>query len=133
MSRRSTTVSVESAATVAIAPRPAKRRRASHGDSNQASATPTELAFSQSGTSPPKTSNTRSELASVPSSLAPTPAFLYDIKTTATLMSTTCWAVRELCRSGRLKFVRVGHRWLVSTSAIQDFIKRAEQSQGDVA
>ena len=33
----------------------------------------------------------------------PTPAFLHDIPTAAKLMSTTCWAVRELCRSGRLK------------------------------
>ena len=55
------------------------------------------------------------------------PAFLHDIRTTARLMSTTCWAVRELCRSGRLKFVRIGHRWLVSTDAIQRFIAEAEK------
>jgi len=60
---------------------------------------------------------------------ASTPAFLHDITTTARLMSTTCWAVRELCRSGRLKFVRVGHRFLISTEAIRTFIQEAELRQ----
>jgi excisionase family DNA binding protein len=69
-------------------------------------------------------------LSEVVPSLAPIPAFLHDIKTTAALMSTTCWAVRELCRSGRLKFVRVGHRWLVSTHAIEQFIAAAEKVAG---
>jgi excisionase family DNA binding protein len=64
------------------------------------------------------------------SSLAPIPPLLHDIPTTAKLMSTTCWAVRELCRAGRLKFVRVGHRFLVSTQAIQDFITRSETYRG---
>ena len=68
------------------------------------------------------------EYPSEVSSLAPTPAFLHDIPTTAKLMSTTCWAVRELCRSGRLKFVRVGHRWLISTEAIRKFIQDAERA-----
>jgi excisionase family DNA binding protein len=62
------------------------------------------------------------------SSPAPTPALLHDIPTTAKLMSTTCWAVRELCRAGRLKFVRVGHRWLISTEAIWTFIREAERA-----
>jgi excisionase family DNA binding protein len=62
------------------------------------------------------------------SSLAPIPPLLHDIPTTAKLMSTTCWAVRELCRAGRLKFVRVGHRWLISTEAIRTFIQEAERA-----
>jgi hypothetical protein len=37
-------------------------------------------------------------------------------------MSTTVFAVRELCRSGRLKFVPIGHKWLISPRAIQEFI-----------
>jgi hypothetical protein len=60
------------------------------------------------------------------SSLAPIAPLLHDIPTTAKLMSATCWAVRELCRSGRLKFVRIGHRSLVSTKAIQDYISSNE-------
>ena len=60
---------------------------------------------------------------------APTPAFLHNIANTAKLMSTTCWAVRELCRSGRLKYVRIGHRFLVSTQAIQRFIEQAEKDE----
>jgi excisionase family DNA binding protein len=63
----------------------------------------------------------------VVSPIAPIPALLHDISTTAKLMSTTTWAVRELCRSGRLKFVHVGHRWLVSTHAIEQFITQAER------
>jgi len=52
---------------------------------------------------------------------------LYDISTTAVMLSTTVFAVRELCRSGKLKFVPLGHRWLISASAMQDFIAQAEQ------
>jgi len=59
---------------------------------------------------------------------APIPALLHDIRTTAKLMSTTCWAVRELCRAGRLRYVRIGHRWLVSTEAIREFIKKTEKA-----
>ena len=54
------------------------------------------------------------------------PALLHDISTTATMLGTTIFAVRELCRSGQLKYVQIGHRWVVSLSAMHDFIKRAE-------
>lgn len=60
--------------------------------------------------------------------IAPLPALLHDIPTTAKLMSTTTWAVRELCRSGRLKYVRIGHRFLISTEAIRDFIAQCERA-----
>jgi hypothetical protein len=53
--------------------------------------------------------------------------FLMDIPTAAARMSTTVFAVRELCRSGQLKFVPIGHKWLISPGAIQDFIDRKEQ------
>jgi hypothetical protein len=62
------------------------------------------------------------------SPLAPISPLLHNIPTTAKLMSTTCWAVHELCRAGRLKFVRVGHRWLISTEAIRTFIQDAERA-----
>jgi len=53
--------------------------------------------------------------------------FLMDIPTAAQRMSTTVFAVRELMRSGELIKVEIGHKWLVSPSAIQDFIRRKEQ------
>jgi hypothetical protein len=56
-----------------------------------------------------------------------TELFLMDIPTVALRMSTTVFAVRELCRSGQLKFVPVGHKWLISPGAIQAFIDRKEQ------
>jgi excisionase family DNA binding protein len=53
---------------------------------------------------------------------------LYDIPSTAKILSTTTFAVRELCRSNRLKFVRLGHRWLISLDAIHKFIRDAERA-----
>ncbi len=66
---------------------------------------------------------------SVPLVAPPPSRFLHDIPTAAELMSTTTWAVRELCRSGRLKHVRIGHRWLISTHAIERFIEQAEKDR----
>jgi|SRR6516162_252652 hypothetical protein len=50
------------------------------------------------------------------------------IPTAALRMSTTVFAVRELCRSGQLNFVPIGHKWLISLSAIQDFIRTKGQA-----
>ncbi len=55
-----------------------------------------------------------------------TELFLMDIPTAALRMSTTVFAVRELCRSGQLKFVPIGHKWLISPGAIQQFIREQE-------
>jgi hypothetical protein len=44
---------------------------------------------------------------------------LYTIPETAVRMSTTVFAIRELCRSGELKYVPIGHAWLISPGAIQ--------------
>ncbi len=59
--------------------------------------------------------------------VVPNDLFLMDIPTAAQRMSTTVFAVRELMRSGELIKVEIGHKWLVSPSAIQDFIHRKEQ------
>jgi hypothetical protein len=48
--------------------------------------------------------------------------YLLDIPTTARKLSTTIFAVRELIRSNKLKFIAVGHKQLISPSAIQAFI-----------
>jgi hypothetical protein len=58
----------------------------------------------------------------------PAELFLMDIPTAALRMSTTIFAVRELCRSGQLKFVPIGHKWLISPGAIQEFIRTQEQA-----
>jgi len=65
-----------------------------------------------------------------PSLSAGVSPLLHDISTTAKLMSTTTFAVRQLCRAGQLKYVRIGHRWLISPQAIQRFISQAENTGG---
>jgi hypothetical protein len=50
-----------------------------------------------------------------------------DIPTAARLMSTTVFAIRELCRSGELIYVPIGHKWLLSPEAIRTFIRKREQ------
>lgn len=54
------------------------------------------------------------------------PKELFTIPEVASKMSTTVFAVRELCRSGELKYVPIGHAWLISPRAIQEFIRRKE-------
>ncbi len=58
--------------------------------------------------------------------VTPNDLYLMDIPTAAARMSTTVFAVRELCRSGQLKYVPIGHKWLISPGAIQDFIRKQE-------
>lgn len=58
--------------------------------------------------------------------VVPSELYLMDIPMAARLMSTTVFAVRELCRSGQLKFVPIGHKWLISPGAIQQFIRERE-------
>jgi hypothetical protein len=62
------------------------------------------------------------------SAVNPNHLFLMDIPMAARVMSTTIFAVRELCRSGQLKFVPIGHKWLISPGAIQEFIRTQEQA-----
>jgi hypothetical protein len=54
--------------------------------------------------------------------------YLLDIPTVAARMSTAIFAIRELCRSGKLKFVTIGHKWLISPAAIQEFIRNEQKS-----
>jgi len=58
----------------------------------------------------------------------PNDQYLHDIPTAAAKMSTTIFAVRNLMRSGELKYVAIGHKWLVSPQAIQEFIRKNEQA-----
>lgn len=53
--------------------------------------------------------------------------FLMDIPTAARKLSTTVFAVRQLLRDGEIAYVVIGHKWLLSPGAIQDFIRRKEQ------
>jgi hypothetical protein len=70
---------------------------------------------------------TKNVPAPAPTAVNPNDLFLMDIPTAALRMSTTVFAIRELCRSGQLKYVPIGHKWLISPGAIQDFIRKQEQ------
>jgi hypothetical protein len=50
--------------------------------------------------------------------------FLYDLPTTAHLLSTNIWAVRALIAQGKLKYVKVGHAFLISPEYIREFIEK---------
>jgi excisionase family DNA binding protein len=52
--------------------------------------------------------------------------YLIDIPTAARRMSTTVFAVRELLRSGQIKYLVIGHKWLISPKAIQEFIEKSQ-------
>jgi excisionase family DNA binding protein len=58
------------------------------------------------------------------------PLYLIDIPTAARRLSTTVFAVRELIRSGKVKYISVGHKMLISPEAIQDFIRANERYYG---
>jgi excisionase family DNA binding protein len=58
---------------------------------------------------------------------------LIDIPTAARKLSTTVFAVRELLRSDKIKYVAIGHKWLISPAALQDFIRKAEVYHGERA
>jgi hypothetical protein len=51
---------------------------------------------------------------------------LIDIPTAAQKLSTTTFAVRELCRCDKIKYVTIGHKWLISIEALQEFIRKTE-------
>ena len=59
--------------------------------------------------------------------------YLMDIPTAARRLSTTVFAVRTLIHVGKLKFVRIGHKMLISPQAIQDFIANSEGYYEDAA
>jgi hypothetical protein len=69
---------------------------------------------------------TRKKKAPVPSPSTDS-HFLLEIPQAAVLLSTTTFAVCELCRSGELVYVTIGHKWLISPDAIRAFIKKREQ------
>jgi hypothetical protein len=52
--------------------------------------------------------------------------YLYDIPTTARLLSTNVWAVRKLIHDGKLKIIPVGKAFLISPKAIREFIRKHE-------
>jgi len=58
------------------------------------------------------------------------PLYLVDIPEASRRLSTTVFAIRELIRSGRLKFISIGHKQLISPAAIQDFIAASEKYYG---
>jgi len=67
------------------------------------------------------------KIPSVSSETPTTPLYLIDIPEAARRLSTTIFAIRELIRSNRLKFISIGHKQLISPAAIQDFIATSEK------
>ena len=57
-------------------------------------------------------------------------ALLMDIPEVARRLNTTVWAVRSLIRSGQLRYVQIGHKMLLSSKAIADFIVATERFYG---
>jgi excisionase family DNA binding protein len=66
-------------------------------------------------------------IPSSPAPLADADLYLMDIAEAARRMSTTVFAIRELIRSNKLKFISVGHAHLISPSAIQEFVAASEK------
>jgi hypothetical protein len=56
-----------------------------------------------------------------------TPKFLMDVPDAASSMCTTVFAIRQLCRSGMLRYSQPGHAFLISPDAIQDCIRLMEE------
>lgn len=52
--------------------------------------------------------------------------YLMDIPTAARRLSTTVFAVRRLCRTGKIKYLVIGHAFLISPQALQEFIRKTE-------
>jgi hypothetical protein len=57
-----------------------------------------------------------------------TPKFLMDIPEAAFSMCMTVFAIRQLCRSGLLRYSQPGHAFLISPDAIQDCIRLMEEN-----
>lgn len=53
---------------------------------------------------------------------------LMDIPEAAVEMCTTVFAIRQLCRSGMLRYSQPGHPFLISPDAIQDCIRLMEEN-----
>jgi hypothetical protein len=58
----------------------------------------------------------------------PTTKFLMDIPEAAASMCMTVFAIRQLCRSGILRYSQPGHAFLISPDAIQDCIRLMEEN-----
>jgi hypothetical protein len=57
-----------------------------------------------------------------------TPKVLMDIPEAASSMCMTVFAIRQLCRSGMLRYSQPGHAFLISPDAIQDCIRLMEEN-----
>jgi hypothetical protein len=57
-----------------------------------------------------------------------TPKFSMDIPEAAASMCMAVFAIRQLCRSGMLRYSQPGHKFLISHDAIQDCIRLMEEN-----
>jgi excisionase family DNA binding protein len=71
---------------------------------------------------PPTKKNPARSPAPAAGSSATIELLLMDFETAAQKLSTTAAVVRELIRSGRLKFVSIGDRHLIAQTALEEFV-----------
>lgn len=50
----------------------------------------------------------------------------YDTTETAHMLGMQPWNVRELCRSGRLRYRHTGRRYIIPRSAIEEFLSGSD-------
>lgn len=43
-------------------------------------------------------------------------------------MSCSTWALRTLCRTKQIAYIRIGHKFLISPDAIRAFVRKQEQA-----
>ena len=79
---------------------------------------------------PPTKKDPAQSPAPTAESSPPIEPLLMDIETAARKLSTRASVVRELIRSGRLKFVSIGDRHLVSHAALEEFIANNQKYYG---
>ena len=54
---------------------------------------------------------------------APAP-LLVDIPTAAKMLSTTVWQIRQLGWAKKLRYVKLGKKWLFTPASLQEFVRK---------
>jgi hypothetical protein len=61
--------------------------------------------------------------SALPASTSISP-MLVDIPTAAKILCTTVWQVRELCWSGKLRYIKLGRKWLFTPASLEAFVQK---------
>jgi excisionase family DNA binding protein len=63
------------------------------------------------------------KLSVVPATVSPEPLLL-DIRGAARALSSTVWAVRSLIWDGKIPYIKIGRRFLISPADLREFVAR---------